>query len=46
LVNGTLSGKLGQIFGPAVDGDTVVVTFKADATQNGYGFDIDGAEFE
>ena len=46
VVKGTLSGKLGQIFGPAVNGDTVIVTFKADNSQNGYGFDIDGASFE
>ncbi len=43
---GVFSGKLGQVFGPAVDGDTVTVSFSADSSVNAYGFDIDGVSYQ
>jgi subtilisin family serine protease len=46
VVKGTLSGKLGKVFGPVVDGDTVTVVFTSDSSNTDYGFDIDGVSYQ
>jgi thermitase len=43
---GATSGKQTGEFSPVVDGDTVVLKFKADETVNGYGFDIVSVVYE
>lgn len=42
---GVLSGKLGDTFGPVVDGDTVTITFTADGSNSDYGFDVGGIAY-
>lgn len=46
VVIGTLSGKLGEVYGPVVEGDTVIMSFSADDTVNAYGFDMGGIAFQ
>lgn len=46
VVVGTLSGRLGEVYGPAVDGDTVTISFSADDTVNAYGFDVGGVAYQ
>lgn len=43
---GTLSGKLGETYGPVVDGDTLTMSFTSDQTVNHYGFDLTGIAFQ
>lgn len=43
---GIMSGNLGETFGPAVTGDTVVVTFTSDNSEAKYGFDIGGIAYQ
>lgn len=45
-VIGTLSGKQGEVYGPAVDGDTVIMSFTSDDSVNSYGFDVSGVAFQ
>lgn len=45
-VVGVLSGKLGETFSPAVDGDSITLSFSADDTVNSYGFDVGGVAFQ
>jgi thermitase len=45
-VVGTLSGRLGEVYGPAIEGDTVIISFTADDTVNAYGFDINGIAYQ
>lgn len=45
-VIGTLSGRLGETYGPAIDGDTVIISFSADDTVNAYGFDVGGIAYQ
>ncbi len=45
-VVGSISGRLGEVFGPPVNGDTVTVEFKADDTVTSYGFDISGVAYQ
>lgn len=45
VVVGTLSGRLGEIYGPAIEGDTVIISFAADDTVNAYGFDVGGVAY-
>jgi len=46
VVVGTLSGKLGEVYGPVVEGDTVTMSFSSDDTVNSYGFDMSGIAFQ
>jgi subtilisin family serine protease len=46
VVVGTLSGKLGEVYGPVVEGDTVIMSFSADDSVNSYGFDMGGVAFQ
>lgn len=43
---GSVSGNLGDSFGPVVNGDTVTLTFTTDASVNGFGFEIDGIAYQ
>lgn len=43
---GTMSGKLGETFGPLVPGDTVIMEFTADDTVPAYGFDVSGIAYQ
>ena len=43
---GVMSGSLGEAFGPAVTGDTVIMTFTSDNSQNKYGFDVGGIAYQ
>jgi subtilisin family serine protease len=45
-VIGTLSGNLGEAYGPAVDGDTVIVSFTSDGSVHAYGFDVGGIAYQ
>ncbi|MGE0527363.1 MAG: S8 family serine peptidase [Bdellovibrionales bacterium] len=45
-VVGTLSGNLGETYGPVVDGDTVTITFSADDSVNAHGFDVGGIAYQ
>jgi len=45
-VVGTLSGKLGEVYGPVIEGDTVTISFSSDDTVNAYGFDIGGVAYQ
>jgi hypothetical protein len=45
-VIGSISGRLGEVFGPPVPGDTVILEFQADDTVTSYGFDISGIAFQ
>ena len=45
-VVGTLSGRLGETYGPVVEGDTLTMTFTGDDTVNAYGFDMSGVAFQ
>ncbi len=45
-VYGTLSGNQGETFGPTIDGDTVVITFRTDGSVQRYGFDISGIAYK
>lgn len=42
----TMSGRLGEVFTPAVDGDTMTLTFTADDSVNAYGFDVGGVAYQ
>lgn len=42
---GSISGQLGDTFGPTVDGDTVTITFTTDRSATDYGFDVGGIAF-
>lgn len=42
---GTISGQLGDVFGPTVDGDTVTFKFTADRSNTDYGFDVGGIAY-
>ena len=43
---GRTSGKLGEMFSPVADGDTIVIKFKSDDTSNDYGFDVDSISYK
>lgn len=43
---GSISGKLGEAMGPAVDGDTVIMEFTSDDSVPGYGFDVGGVAYQ
>jgi subtilisin family serine protease len=43
---GELSGKLGEAYGPVIDGDTVIITFTSDDSVNAYGFDLSGIAYQ
>lgn len=45
-VVGTMSGKLGEVYGPVVEGDTVVLSFSSDDTVDSYGFDVSGVAYQ
>lgn len=46
VVVGTMSGKLGETYGPVVSGDTLTMSFSSDDTVNSYGFDLNGVAFQ
>lgn len=46
VVVGTLSGRLGEVYGPVVEGDTVTLSFVADDSVNAYGFDVGGVAYQ
>jgi subtilisin family serine protease len=46
VVPGALSGRLGAVFGPVVNGDTVTITLSSDKTVNAFGFEIDGVAYQ
>ncbi len=43
---GNLSGRIGEVFSPAIDGDTVIMEFSADDSVNAYGFDVGGIAYQ
>ena len=45
-VVGTISGRLGEVYGPPVPGDTVIMEFTADDTVSSYGFDVSGLAYQ
>lgn len=42
----TLSGNLGDTYGPIIEGDTVKLRFTTDGSVQRYGFDIDGVAYQ
>ncbi len=46
VVVGTMSGKLGETYGPVVEGNTLTMSFSSDDTVNSYGFDLSGVAFQ
>ena len=42
---GSISGHLGEVFSPIVDGDTVTFKFTADRSNTDYGFDVGGVAY-
>jgi subtilisin family serine protease len=45
-VVGSMSGRLGDVFGPPVNGDTVTIEFTSDDTVTSYGFDVGGVAYQ
>lgn len=43
---GNLSGKIGEAYGPVIDGDTVIMEFSADDSVSAYGFDVGGIAYQ